>query len=72
MSREPVKIIIEVNGGVVQAVYCGAEGRPLAQVVVVDHDNASVSAPPIQPLNEFHAADVKDYDRDVDADWVFG
>lgn len=70
--QEPVKIIIEINGGAVQAVYCGATGRPLAKVAVVDHDSASVAAPVLQGLNEFHAADVRSYDRDADADWVFG
>ena len=53
MSQEPVKVIIEVNGGVVQAVYAGNEAQPMIECVVVDHDSAEVRHVRPEPLKQF-------------------
>ena len=52
MTQERVKIVIEVSGGVVQAVYAGAQGRLLIWPVVIDHDEARVGEVPTQSLIE--------------------
>jgi hypothetical protein len=41
-KQEAIKLIIEVSGGVVQAVYAGSSADRLIEAVVVGHDNASI------------------------------
>lgn len=65
MSQEKVKVIVEVNGGLVQAVYAGN----FVQVVIVDHDSANTQEMPVEPLQSFHVADQKSYDGGFPDDW---
>lgn len=56
------RIVIEISGGVVQAVY-GSYARNL-RVVLVDHDSAEVTEGfPVQPIAEYNEEDVVTYDR---------
>ena len=58
--KEPIKVIIEVSGGVVQAVYAGSSADRLIDAVVVDHDNKSIGQDfLVDPLTGF------DFLRDV-------
>lgn len=43
---EPVKVVIEVSGGVVTAVFAGS----FVEVIVVDHDNIEQGDPPASEL----------------------
>ena len=72
MTGETVKVIIEVRGGIVQAVYCGAEERPLADVVLVDHDSREAAHVGTQAIPEFRPDEcISKYDRRGNVDWVF-
>lgn len=70
MSQELVKVIVEISGGAVQAIYCGADGRPLADVVVVDHDSDSVEEMSTHGLAAFDAKDAEGYERSGDVAWA--
>lgn len=74
MSTLP-KIIIEVNGGVVQAVYADLPYADLpiecVECVIVDHDEAKVLEQHVDELREFDGADVKTYDRRGNTSWVW-
>lgn len=61
MSQEPVKIIVELTGGLVSAVYAGNAAQPMVDVFIVDHDNAEAFSISHQPLVDFHAKDVAAY-----------
>lgn len=62
MPQEKVKVIIEVCGGIVQAIYAGNEVQPMIDVVVIDHDAARVKAMPICPFSYINAQDYSDLD----------
>lgn len=66
MPRNKIRILIEVSEGVVQAVYAP---EALVEVVLVDHDDANVSMPNIQPQTDFNYMDVKGYDGGIPTDW---
>lgn len=68
--RQPIKVIIEVTGGVVQAVYAGSPADRLIEAVVVDHDNASVGEGfPVQPLAEFNFDETRAYGGGFAESW---
>ncbi len=68
--RQPIKVIIEVSGGVVQAVYAGSPADRLIEAVVVDHDNTSVGESfPVQPLTEFGFGETRAYDGGFPESW---
>jgi hypothetical protein len=64
---EQAKIIIEIYGGLVSAIYAD---KP-AQIVIVDHDSASIAEQEVDYLQEFDGDDVKTYDRHGSTEWVW-
>jgi len=66
---QPVKVIIEVRGGIVQAVYAGSRGAPLIEAVLVDHDSESVGEMPIDAVIDFPYADARGYDGGFPDGW---
>ena len=68
--KEPIKVIIEVSGGVVQAVYAGSSADRLIDAVVVDHDNKSIGQDfLVDPLTGFDFYETCTYSGGFSESW---
>lgn len=63
MPIPPVKVVIEICGGVVVSVYAGNAAQEMIDVFIVDHDSAEACNMVHQPLMDFHPADVASFKR---------
>ncbi len=66
---QPIRVIVEVSGGIVQAVYAGSRGAPPIEAVVVDHDSESVGEVPVDAVIDFPHADARGYDGGFPESW---
>ena len=62
---QPVKMIVEIKGGLVQAVYAPS----FVECVIVDHDNPSVEEAFLEPQSNFDYMECKAYDGGLPDHW---
>lgn len=65
---EKVKVLVEIRGGVVIAAYAGS----FVELVVIDHDVATVYETPTEPEGACNPLDYRGYDGGFPEHWTKG
>lgn len=69
MSNEKIKVIVEINGGNVTAVYAGSPANPLIEVVTINHDLEFITEIAVKSWPRFDAHAGAEYDGDYPKSW---